>query len=167
MPKRGQGEAAAERRYKSLTLRMGGKSYRAIGKIIGISEAQAHRDVQDALHENIERHDGDIRKLRELESERLDRLWANLWPRMFVEHDGARLLNYDTIDRLLKISERRSKLLGIDKPGKIDVAVSDWRKQLEILGVNADEAEAALEGLAERIAERSTRANAFGSGSNS
>lgn len=57
----------------------------------------------------------------ELESSRLDRMLAAIW-------DKVELGNFKAIDTALRISERRSKLLGLDKAIEVD-----WR--IEVLSL--------------------------------
>jgi len=46
---KGASAAAEVRREKALELRKSGSSYRQIGRLLGVSEAQAHRDVKAVL----------------------------------------------------------------------------------------------------------------------
>ena len=113
---KGKAEAAAERRVQALELRKAGASYRAIGSKLGTSEAQAHRDVAHELGRlAAEAHDlaADVRTL---ELERLDVLTLALWKDAKAGNQGA-------IDRVLKVMERRAKLMGIDAPTKVDATL--------------------------------------------
>ena len=119
---KGQSEKAAQRRIQSLQLRTAGFSYRQIGAQLGVSEAQAHRDVHRELGKLAEKTEGHAREYRQLELERVDALMAPLWPRA----RGRRVTNPDTgvvedippdlkaMDRLMRLMERRAKLLGLD-----------------------------------------------------
>jgi hypothetical protein len=121
---------AAERRQQALILRKAGASYRAIGDRLGISEAQAHRDVQAALRALAELELSSAAEYRALELERLDGLLLEASRILRTEHpyvSGGKVLRGLTddgpklaaIDRLLRISESRRKLLGLDAPQKI------------------------------------------------
>lgn len=125
----GKREAAAERRQKALDLRKAGNSYRAIGAQLNISEAQAHTDVQTALARLAALELASADELRTLELARLDtlaveaaRILSETHPYVSggkvlpnIADDGPRL---QAIDRLLRISESRRKLLGLDAPAK-------------------------------------------------
>lgn len=127
---RGAKEIAAERRVKSLELRKGGMSYRQIGAQLGISEAQAHRDVTRILASIAKLAEPDALQVRILEQQRLDALLEALWPQ-------AQRGNHGAIDRVLRIMERRARLLGLDAPTRTDITtggdrlvieyVNDWR----------------------------------------
>jgi hypothetical protein len=112
----GKAEAAAERRVQALQLRMAGASYRAIGSRLGVSEAQAHRDVHAELTRLAEKAADAAEQVRTLELERLDAMLLALWPQAKQANQGA-------IDRVLRLMERRAKLLGIDAPTRIDATL--------------------------------------------
>jgi len=111
-------EIAAERRVQSLELRKRGLSYRAIGRELGISEAQAHRDVHKVLDEfaALERESGE--KIRRIELMRLDAMVKGLW-------DGIERGDPSSVTSALRVSERRARLLGLDAPTKSEVTGAD------------------------------------------
>ncbi len=129
----------AERRRRALQLRQAGASLTQIGEHLGVSESRACRIVQDALAAVV-REPAD--EVRQLELARLDQLWVEatkvlrrthitvsngrvaIDPRTEqpLEDDGPVL---NAIDRLLKIQERRAKLLGLDAPSKLTVLTED------------------------------------------
>lgn len=107
----GAKEGATERRQKAFELRKQGKSFLAIGKELGISDAQAHRDVAQVLAA-ITKLTGDrAEEWRTLEIERLDVAYAAIW-------QGVKNGDLKSIEQSLKIMERRAKLLGLDAPVK-------------------------------------------------
>jgi hypothetical protein len=108
---KGQTEEATERRLKALQLRMAGASYRAIGSQLGVSEKTAHQDVQRELKAIAEQSAEEAQAVRTLDLERLDAMTIAIWGQVRAGNLGA-------IDRALRISERRAKLLGIDAPEK-------------------------------------------------
>ena len=117
----GKAEAATERRLQALELRKAGANYRRIGAQLGVSEAQAYKDVQGEL-QRIQAEASDLAAdVRTLELERLDALTLALWPSARQGKEGA-------IDRVLRVMERRSKLLGLDAPTKQDVRIEDMSK---------------------------------------
>ncbi len=109
-PKR-PGKKRAERMAKALKLREAGSTYEQIGNILNISLTQAHRDVTDALHLTIQEP---ADQLRETEARRLDTLMRSLW-RKATDTDSPQQLG--AIDRIIRIQERRAKLLGLDTQG--------------------------------------------------
>jgi hypothetical protein len=109
---KGSTEDAAERRQKAFALRRSGVPYRAIGKQLGISEAQAHRDVQAVLARLSELELASVEEYRVMELARLDRAQAAL-ATMIDSGEPA------VIGLWIKVSESRRKLLGLDAPTKI------------------------------------------------
>ena len=102
---------AAERRARALEMRKAGASFEEIGAEVGTSTAAAHKAVQRALADLNRLAEGDAAELRGLELARLDALLAAVWP-------AATNGELPSVDRALKIGERRSKLLGLDAPVK-------------------------------------------------
>jgi hypothetical protein len=89
-------------------------SYRDISSKLRVSEATVHTDIMAAL----DRMEKDLpeayEKVRQIELDRLDRLLLSMWKmaeRGSVPH----------VQTILKIQERRSKLLGLDQPTKVEV----------------------------------------------
>lgn len=124
--------AIIERQKQALELRKAGASYRRIGDQLGISHEQARRDIEGALALHREDVASSADGLRALEVARLDdtlyklQLYLNGEP----QYDAAgKFLNTKrfapatvmaAIDRTLKVMERRAKLLGLDKPIKVE-----------------------------------------------
>jgi hypothetical protein len=100
---------ALQRQQEALELRRAGLGYIAIADRLGISKSQSHRLVQHALAEAKESVLADAVTLQSEEVSRLDGLLTSIWP-------NARQGNLGAIDRVLKIMERRSKMLGLDAP---------------------------------------------------
>jgi hypothetical protein len=72
----------------------------------------ACRDVRDALRERRAALDDEVDELRTVEAERLDRLF-------FVAYKQAvRDDQLSAIDRVLRIMERRARLLVLDRPAR-------------------------------------------------
>ena len=102
---------AHDRHLQALELRKAGATYQSIADKLGYSCAKgAHKAVASALKATLrEPADG----VRELEIARLDAMLLPLWRR--VQNGDER-----AVDRVLKIMERRAKLLGLDAPAKIE-----------------------------------------------
>jgi hypothetical protein len=110
--------AARERRIKALELRKAAVSYRAIGDTLGVSEAQAHRDVQEALAALVEQERSSAEELRQLELERLDMAALAIVPQ--VRKGGLA-----AVAQWVRLSESRRKLLGLDAPTKVASTTPD------------------------------------------
>lgn len=110
------------RRLEALDLRKSGASYRAIGQRLGVSHEQARLDIMACLAELAERQHEDTAQYRQLELERLDRLQMALWVKAVASPPDTRAAL-----AVLRIFERRAKLLGLDAP--THVQIDDWRSQ--------------------------------------
>ncbi len=100
---------AAERRQQSFDLRKSGFTYQQIGTALGISKQAAHGLIRRELVRLTAETEKDAHVMRALELERLDSMTLACWEKAM---DG----DPQMIDKLLKISERRSKFLGLDSP---------------------------------------------------
>ncbi|MFD3802634.1 hypothetical protein ACFWTC_03175 [Streptomyces sp. NPDC058619] len=125
---------AAEKRAHAARLRAMGWSYERIAKEVGYAcRGSAYNAVKQVLEETV-REAGD--ELRQLERERLDRMSEAAWEVLERQHvvvsngrvvdlNGAPLPDdapvLQAIDRLLRISESRRKLVGLDAPSKVSV----------------------------------------------
>jgi hypothetical protein len=98
-----------ERQAKALELRRMGKGYSEISAALGLSRSHAHRLVQAGLAEAKEQVFASAADLRAEELSRLDAMLSGLWP---LARKGA----LGAVDRVLKVMERRAKLLGLDAP---------------------------------------------------
>jgi len=99
---------ARKREAEALELRLAGGTYEQIAQAIGYeTRSAAYRAVVRALRSLSKVQD--VEHLRELESERLDRLFLGVWAKAVKGDDHK-------IDRVIKIMVRRAKLLGLDAP---------------------------------------------------
>jgi len=143
----GTRENMADRQVRALRLRIAGASFRAIAREMGISVSMAHGDVMDALAELAEQQQANAEQLRALELARLDDLALAAARILQASHplvSGGKVLSGFTpdgkaigltddgpklaaIDRLLRISESRRKLLGLDmQPGALPAMVAEF-----------------------------------------
>lgn len=138
-------EAAQKRRREAVKLRLTGMSYTRIAEALGYADsATAYNAVKMELAQT-KREDAD--ELREIEAQRLDGLQEVMVGVLRANHvvvsvtrgqvvidqrtleavqDHAPVMN--AVDRLLRISESRRKLLGIDAPPqvqRVDVTVTE------------------------------------------
>ncbi len=106
--------ARAERAAQALELRARGLRYRDVAAALGCAVSTAYELTQQALAMVLREP---TEALVALEVERLDAVLRVLWPRVLRGHLGA-------IDRWLAVSERRAKLLGLDRPAAAVLAVA-------------------------------------------
>jgi len=100
--------AATERQAQAVTLRLMGMEYREIAKKLNFrGPSGAYGAVKAALKKTLQ---GPTDELRKLELLRLDELQQIAWKRVTVAAD------LKAIDTVLRIMERRSRLLGLDAP---------------------------------------------------
>src|SRR5262249_53685973 len=83
--------------------------YRAIGRALGVSEAQAHRDVAGRMKHLAKIEDEKAETVRRFELERLDACVRGL--QRGVEAGDPRAINAS-----IRVTECRVKLLGLDAP---------------------------------------------------
>lgn len=118
------------RREAAIALRVKGWTYEAIGIELGISRGQAYKDVRAVIDESIENRHEDAEQVIAVELRRLD-IATNICVKTIAEwadsEDPAsgRELQLKAIDRLAKVSEQRSKLLGLYAPTKVEQTVTE------------------------------------------
>ena len=128
----------AERDAEVCRLRATGIGFPEIGRRLGMSRQGAHAAHKRALREVVREAADDVRAI---ELDRLDTLYrtalgvmAKTHPmvqngRVMRDADGRpvedSMPRLQAIDRLLRIQERRARLLGLDAPAKTDVRVTD------------------------------------------
>jgi hypothetical protein len=98
------------RRAKALQLRLDGEPYESIAATLGVDTMTAYNDVVQALRLSIKEK---AEEVLDVELKRLDKLHASLWR----EFNAG---NLDLSDRILRVAERRSKLLGLDAAIRVD-----------------------------------------------
>jgi hypothetical protein len=94
---------------KALDLRRAGTSISAIGRKLQISKTHAYRLVVTAMDDTRKQIGASADELRAEELSRLDGMLAKVYPK-------AAKGDLPCIDRVLKIAERRARLLGLDAP---------------------------------------------------
>lgn len=98
---------ARERWLAALELRKKGRTFEAIAQELGYSDAaSAYNAVMSALKETFREP---AQELRDLEATRLDTMQEKLSDNIKPDKIGMGI-----VDRLLRIMERRAKLLGLD-----------------------------------------------------
>jgi hypothetical protein len=124
----------AEREAKAAQLRSRGMSYRQIAAELGVDTHTAHNDVQSALAAIVAEP---AAAAQALELERLDAMYARALQVMEAHHvtvSNGRVVTLDdsplpddgpvlaAINTLVRISESRRKLLGLDSPVKTQIS---------------------------------------------
>lgn len=120
---------SAELSRRCLELRLAGGSLESIGRAVGLHKSNVSRRIKAALAD-IPAAEADA--LRTLENERLDAMQVSIWAKVRKGDLGA-------VDRAIRISERRSRLNGLDAPQRVDLGT----KAVDIDAVARDIMEAA------------------------
>ena len=138
----------AQRRANALELRSHGLTYDQIAAQLGISKSSAWETVQQGLADTIAEPAAAARKL---ELDRLDVLYQAAMRVLeaqhltvshgrVVEHDGTPIDDdgpvLQAIDRLVRISERRARLLGLDAPNRVSVDAEKLGQEIITLLTN-------------------------------
>ena len=95
----------------ALGLRQKGRSYRSIAEEMGVSHETARQCVKRAMDRLRPIVEERAEEVRELELSRLDIATNGLMPKV-IEGDTY------AIDKLVKVMDRRARLLGLDAPTK-------------------------------------------------
>jgi hypothetical protein len=104
----------SEREHQAVQLALAGATFDQIAQQVGYANrSAAWKAVQRALA-RVEAHD--VGSLREVEGARLDRLQVAVWPAALRGEVKAATV-------VLRIMERRARLLGLDAPLRADVGV--------------------------------------------
>lgn len=117
---------AIERELRVLDLRRSGMSYSQISQVMNISMPVVSKLLRRAFKRHMEQHEELASEVIEFEKARLDELYMTLYHDTIRKIDGEAVLATHTrrarnIEVMLKIMERRSKLLGLDQPAKSQI----------------------------------------------
>jgi hypothetical protein len=107
---------ARENENKVLDLRRQGISYEKIHRITGLSISGAHAMVKRVMERLTEYANETADEIKKQELLRLDEMQAALYKKAVKGDIRA-------IDAVLRIMQRRAKLLGLDEPEKVDLGV--------------------------------------------
>lgn len=116
-PKAARRVTSKDRELDALQMRKAGMTYDKIGEKLGMSRSGAYDLVRRGLDDLNKSCREEAEILRRLEDERLNTVWEVLWPKVL---DG----DLRSIDRALRVMERRARLWGLD--------------QQEVFGVESD-----------------------------
>lgn len=103
----------AELTRQCLELRIAGATLEEIGRAVDLHKSNVSRRIRAAVA-SIPAEQAE--SLRSMENQRLDRMQKAIWNQVRQGHLGA-------IDRAIRISERRSRLNGLDAPQQVDLGV--------------------------------------------
>lgn len=140
-PKAARGQIA-RRRAAATDMRLKGATWQAIADALGYkTPGAACQDVSRGMEAAVTEHRRSVEAYREEELQRLDVLLVEAWQVLRREHvtvSHGRIVRDDeekailddgpvlqAIDRILKIQERRAKLLGLDAPQRHEVMTVD------------------------------------------
>jgi hypothetical protein len=107
--------SVAERRHKVIDLRRAGGSLRAIADQLGVSHTMVAKDLEHGLDELLKQEVAGREGLRALELDRLNSLQLAYWQRAIKGEIEA-------ADFVLRVSARRARLLGLDKPEQLQIS---------------------------------------------
>lgn len=135
---------ATEMRAEAVKLRKMGLGYPQIAERLGYNSRQAaFQAVTTALRDIREETADDADDLRTLELERLDHLWQIAFTEALTNR------NMRAIDTLLRISERRAKLEGLDRA---DTRIADaLQQQADAASVSAQAIYTIMAGILHRL----------------
>lgn len=109
----GEETRLADIRAECMRLRRDGKSYRKIAAALGIDPHTAWDHVQAELRDIRERTREDTDAVRDIEIQRIDEAMDALG-------SGIRAGDVPSVMAMVKLQERRAKLLGLDAPTKVE-----------------------------------------------
>lgn len=156
---RGQGEDAALRANRALELRTAGATYDAIAQALQYGDrSTAAKAVQRALDRDYARTEGLRDEYRMLHLGRIERAIRGIWSKVVHGDLGA-------IDRLVRLLERESRLLGLDEPQAFAVASAESIERAESLVTDImEQLHASAATAAENEAIRAARLRLSGNG---
>jgi orotate phosphoribosyltransferase-like protein len=102
-----------DQRGRALHLRRGGLTFDEIAAELAIDVKKARRLCSDAMEDARAQVAETAKELQALEVSRLDSMLNSIW-------DSAMRGNLAVIDRVIKIMERRAKMLGLDAQERLD-----------------------------------------------
>lgn len=99
-------------RRNVVELRMSGATITQICERLSIGRATAHRHLEKAMADVQTEIEGPAQQIRRMHYARLERLLLGAWGNAIKGDNQA-------IDRVIRVLERQSKLLGLDAPTKL------------------------------------------------
>lgn len=129
---------AAERDAEACRLKTRSLSYRQIAEQLGYADHTcARRAVERVLAETVAEPAAELRQLELMKLDAMEQAVLVVLERQHVTVNGGEVIRYDdnvliddgpvlqAVDRLLKIQDRRAKLVGLDAPKRLEVITID------------------------------------------
>lgn len=127
--------------------------YHEIATLLGVSESEARNAVKKRLHFLEQDEMTETSLARRLQLEQIDVMMRGIWEDA-TQHDRDRGVTFSAIDRMVKLMDMKSKLLGLNAPQRVDI-----EERLTIIAKeNNYDVEELKEIAAEVVAARSDRA---------
>ena len=134
---------------EAVKMRVMGRTYFEIAEKLGVERKDAARMVNRVMRDSVEIDDEAVAEQRQLELERLDKMWSVWFPRATREEeigeDGKPIMasgpNMAAANLCLRLAKRRAELLGLDKEVKVapNVTVNVGAERLQqIIAVAGD-----------------------------
>jgi hypothetical protein len=121
--------ARAKLRSRAMSLRVAGRTMVQIAKAMDVSIPTVNKLLGESLQEFQAEEKEACQKLRATTCARLDVMVSKLWA-LVQQGDASAIL------AVVKIEERRAKLLGLDKPAQVKVSVElDAASELELIAI--------------------------------
>ncbi|MEU3260957.1 hypothetical protein ABZ694_24745 [Streptomyces albidoflavus] len=115
-----QQAVTAERRAKLIRMRLAGHEFDEIARVLEYSSASAaSKDMIRVLEKRRDEQDAEVSVYRQQEGDRLDALLRAHWDAATSGDDPK------AADLVLKIMDRRAKLMGLDMPVRAEVSGPD------------------------------------------
>ena len=127
-----------DKEKRVLELKRSGATWDAIAEVVGYSNASgAFKAYQRAMVRTLQQP---AEELRDAEIDRLDRLQRAFWFEAIGDRDNPP--NLRAADFILRVIDRRSKLLGLDAPTRV---------QAEVINYDASSIESDIERIAYQL----------------
>jgi hypothetical protein len=110
--------AIEQRREQTTKLRVAGWTVREIAGHLKVGLATVQRDLDAVLARTRSTADGFVEQQKAISLERLDTAMKGIWPSVVTG-------DFDAVDRLVRIEQRRAKTLGFDAPTKQELSGPD------------------------------------------
>lgn len=104
-----------KRQQQAVNLRLAGATYQEIADSLGVTPPAVHKYMKKEMDQLRKETEQDAEHLRAMEISKLDAAQKAIWSQVTKGHLGA-------VDRLVRISDRRAKLLGLDAPAKTQLS---------------------------------------------
>ena len=108
------------RRTRVMALAEAGFSLRQIADQVGVTHSTIDRDIKARL-QSLVKDDENTLHQRQMQLRRIETLTRALWVRATGNPALGTPPDLNAMDRIIRLEERRARLLGLDKPAKVEV----------------------------------------------